>query len=94
MTANDLAEMADERELVLRRLKKRREFQNHLVAFLVVNAAVWVIWTVSGGGYPWPAWLSALWGIGLTLNAWEVYVRRPITEADVERELRRLHSAP
>lgn len=29
-------------------------------------------------------------GIGLALNAWDVYVRRPITEADVEREVRSL----
>jgi hypothetical protein len=93
MTANDLDEVRDERELVLRQLRKRREFQNHLVAFVVVNTAVWVIWAVSGGGYPWPAWLSGLWGIGLILNAWEVYLRRPIMAAEVERELQRIHSA-
>jgi hypothetical protein len=73
------------------RLKKRRDFQNHLVAFVVINAAVWVIWATTGAGYPWPAWLTGIWGIGLLLNAWEVYLRRPITDADVEHEIERLH---
>jgi len=81
-----------EREEALGRLKKRRDFQGHLVAFVVVNAAVWVIWAVSGAGYPWPAWLTGLWGIGLVLNGWDVYIRRPITDAEVEREAKRVHA--
>ena len=58
---------------------------------MVVNAAVWVIWATTGSGYPWPAWITGLWAIGLVLNAWDVYVRRPITEAEVQRELDRTH---
>jgi 2TM domain-containing protein len=82
----------DERQEALARLKKRREFQNHLVAFGVINAAVWVIWATTGAGYPWPAWLTGIWGIGLVLNGWDVYLRRPITNADVEREISRIHT--
>jgi len=82
----------DERQEALTRLKKRREFQNHLVAYIVINAAVWVIWATTGAGYPWPAWLTGIWGIGLVLNGWDVYLRRPITNADVEREITRLHT--
>jgi len=80
-----------ERELALARLKKRRDLQNHVAVYLVVNVAVWVTWATTGAGYPWPAWLTGIWGIGLVLNAWEVYFRRPITDADVEREIERLH---
>jgi hypothetical protein len=90
MSEND-AEPLGERQAALVRLKKRRDFQNHLVAFVVINAAVWVIWATTGAGYPWPAWLTGIWGIGLLLNAWEVYLRRPITDADVEHEIERLH---
>ncbi len=82
----------DARQEALARLKRRREFQNHLVAYIVINAAVWVIWATTGAGYPWPAWLTGLWGIGLVLNGWDVYLRRPITNADVEREISRLHT--
>jgi hypothetical protein len=84
------AEHPGEREVALALLKKRRDFQNHLVAYVVVNAAVWIIWATTGAGYPWPAWLTGLWGIGLLLNAREVYLRKPITEADVDEEIERL----
>jgi hypothetical protein len=89
----DEIESTSERELALTRLKRRRELGNHLAAYVVINAAVWAIWAVTGSGYPWPAWLTGSWAIGLLLNAWDVWFRRPITEADVEREVRRLHSA-
>lgn len=78
------------REQALERLKKRRDFQGHVVAYLVVNAALWAIWAVTGGDYPWPAWVTGGWAIGLLLNFWEVYMRTPITDADVEREMARL----
>jgi len=90
MSGHD-AHPVGERAAALARLRKRREFQNHVAAYLVVNAAVWVIWATTGAGYPWPAWLTGIWGIGLLLNAWEVYFRRPITDADVEHEIERLH---
>ena len=34
--------------------------------------------------------LTLAWGIGIVMNAWEVYFRRPITEADVRREIERM----
>jgi hypothetical protein len=88
-----LEETLTERELAVRRLKKQRDFQSHAFAFVVVNAAVWSLWAVNGGGQPWPAWLTGLWAIGLFKNAWDAYFRRPISEADIQRELKRLHSA-
>jgi 2TM domain len=89
MEHNELEPVVSERDRALERLKKRRDFQGHLVAYVVVNAAVWAIWAATGAGYPWPAWLTGAWGIGLLLNAWDVYMRAPITEADVQREMQR-----
>src|SRR5437016_10622696 len=60
----------NERTQALERLKKQREFQTHVVAYLIVNLAVWAIWASTGHGYPWPAWMTGLWGIGLVLNGW------------------------
>jgi hypothetical protein len=91
MSDNELERPSSEREQALTRIKKRRDFQTHLVSFVVVNAALWVIWAATGAGYPWPAWVTGSWGIGLVLNAWDVFLRRPITEADVTREIDRLH---
>ena len=62
MGPNDSEQPRSDREAALLRLKKRRDFQSDLVAFLVVNAAVWVIWLFTGSGYPWPAWLRG--GLG------------------------------
>jgi|SRR5579862_1835807 len=81
------------REQALARIRKRRDFGTHLVAFVVINAAVWVIWAVTGAGYAWPAWMTGAWGIGVLLNAWDAFGRRPITESDVRREMDRLRPA-
>jgi len=75
-----------------KRVTERRDFGSHLVAFLVVNASLGLIWALTGAGYFWPAWVLGLWGVGLALHAWEAFVRRPVTDEDVEAELRRHHS--
>lgn len=70
-------------------VKKRRDFTAHLVSYIVINAMLVGIWAITGGGYFWPAWVMLGWGVGLVLNAWDVYFRRPVTEADVDREVER-----
>jgi 2TM domain len=80
----------DLREAAVRRLKKRRDFAAHLFTYIVINGLVWAIWALTGEGYPWPLWLTGLWGIGLIFNAWDVYVRRPITEDEIRHEVERL----
>ncbi len=79
------------RKQAVQSIKKRRDFNAHLVTYIVVNVALWTIWAVTGAGYPWPAWVSGAWAIGLVLNAWDLYGRRPITEDDIEHEITRLH---
>ena len=90
--SEELEQPGDEREQALRRIKARRDLAGHAVSYLVVNTAVWVVWALTGDGYPWPAWLTGLWGIGLVMNAWDVHFRRPVTEADVQREIGRIHA--
>ncbi len=72
-----------------KRVEKRRGLQAAWVAYVVVNAFLIGIWWTSGGGYFWPGWVMAGWGIGMVLGTFD-YWRKPITEADVERELRRM----
>ena len=78
------------RALARRRLEAKQDFISHLVAYVVVNVFMIGIWAFTGGGYFWPAWVMGSWGIGLALHAWEVYFKRPVTEADVEAELHRI----
>jgi fatty acid desaturase len=82
------------REQAVRRVKKRRDFQTHLVAYLVINVVVWGIWVVIGANshswFPWPLFMTLGWGIGVAMNAWDVYFRRPIAEEEIRQEMQRL----
>jgi 2TM domain-containing protein len=84
--------MSSERANARERLEARRSFFSNLVAYIVINAFLIGVWAFTGGGYFWPAWVLACWGAGLVLHAWEAFLRRPITEADVDTELRRRRS--
>lgn len=72
-----------------KRVERKRKFAGDIVAYVVVNLFLIGIWAVSGFGYFWPGWVLAGWAVLLVLDAWNVYFRRPITEADVEKELRK-----
>jgi 2TM domain len=96
------ADMADEdpirpaddegqlREAAVRRLKKRRDFEVHLLTYVVVNAVLVAIWYTNGRGDFWPMWVMLFWGVGVVINAWDVFGRREITESDVRREMDKL----
>ena len=78
------------RELAKQRLNKRRDLGAHIVAYVLVNAMLVSIWAMTGAGYFWPAWVLFGWGVGVVLNVWDVYFRRPVTEHDIQREIERL----
>ena len=78
------------REEATKRVRKRRDLGTHVVTYVVVNAMLVAIWAITGAGYFWPAWLIFGWGVGLLLNVWDVYFRRPVTERDIEEEMKRL----
>ena len=92
MTTTDNAD----REQVLRaravkQLKKQRDFRGHLLVYVLVNTFLVVIWLVTDQhGFFWPVFPIAGWGIGVIMNAWDVYGRQEITEEDIEREKDRL----
>ena len=77
-----------------KRVIDRRDFGSHVVVYFVVNAFFIAIWMATGAGYFWPAWVLGCWGIGLVLHGWEAFVRRPVTDADVEAELHREGKSP
>jgi hypothetical protein len=83
-------ETTDLREQALERLKKQQDLRAHVLVFVLVNTFVWTIWALTGTGFPWPVFVTGGWGIGLVMNVWDAYLRRPITEADVEREITHL----
>ena len=80
------------RDAAVTRLRKKRDFGIHALVYLLVNGFLVVIWAVTSGDFFWPIFPIAGWGIGLAANAWDVYGRRPISEAEIRREMDRLRS--
>jgi len=76
------AEVLTDREAARRRVQARRDFGGHLVAYVVINTFLVLVWAVTGAGYFWPVWVIAL-------HAWDVFLRRAVTEADIDAELHR-----
>jgi len=78
------------RDEAITQLKKRRDFFGHVLVYALVNAFLVVIWAATGGhGFFWPIFLIVGWGIGVVMNAWDVFWRHKITEADIQREMER-----
>ena len=76
----------------VQRLKKRRDFHGHLLVYLLVNAFLVAIWAVTDShGFFWPVFPIVGWGIGVVMNAWDVYWRREITGQDIQHEMERGH---
>lgn len=80
---------ADERAAAIKRLSARRDFMAHIVAYVIINAGIVLIWFATGRGYFWPGWVLGAWGIGLVMHAWDTFGRRPISEEDIQREMAR-----
>jgi hypothetical protein len=98
-TDDDVVETTPDalREQALRQLKKRRDLKAHVTVYTLVNLVVWGIWAVvatnSNSWWPWPIFLTLFWGIGLVMNAWDVFFRKPITEEELQHEIHRLQSS-
>jgi hypothetical protein len=75
-----------------KRVEKRRALVGGFVAYVVVNTFLVGVWMLTGRGYFWPGWVLAGWGAGMLLGLWD-YVQGPVSERDVERELRRMRSS-
>ena len=79
----------EHRAAAIQRLENKRECKNHAVVYGTVNLMLVVIWAASGAGYFWPIWPIAGWGIALAFHARTVYGQRPLTEDDIQEEVKR-----
>jgi 2TM domain-containing protein len=83
------------RDRAVTQLKKRRDFYGHLLVYVLVNTFFVVIWAVVGAHvFFWPVFPIVGWGIGVVMNAWDVFWRPPITEDDIQREIEREDKQP
>jgi 2TM domain len=78
--------------------KKRAGFKRDLVIYIVINVFLWLIWffTSKGRTYsvvPWPAWVTAGWGIGIVIQYFEAfkYPKENATEKEYEKLKQQQH---
>ncbi len=75
-----------------KRVKSKSKFFKDLVAYLVINTGIFLIWYFpSGHGYPWFLWVLGIWGLFLLLDFINIFVWQ-ITPGKlaVEREVRKI----
>lgn len=86
--------IAAEEELRLaavKRLKKRRDLAGHFLVYVLVNGALAGIWAIlTPDSFFWPLIVLLLWGIGLVMNVWDVYLAGEPSEASITRQMNRL----
>lgn len=62
-------------KLAKQRVEEKKGFFYNLVAYCVVNGALYLLWRfAAGGGYPWFWWVLGGWGIGLIFHFVNVFV--------------------
>jgi hypothetical protein len=79
------------RERAIKRLKKQRDFQGHLLVYGLVNAFLVLIWAMTNpDGFFWPVFPIVGWGIAVVLNAWDVYRNDELADEDIRKEMEHL----
>ena len=86
--------MATDEELrqeAVERIKERRGFYVHLGAYFIVNAALFALCAIIGGGYYWPMWTLLGWGIGVAFHGLAVLIEgQQLTDERVQREMAKM----
>jgi len=92
MTTIQMPHVDDEvRQAAITRLRKKRDFRAHLLAFVMVNLLLNGIWLATGAGsFYWPVFPLFGWGIGLAFHAWDAYGAPVPTEEQIQKEIRKL----
>jgi serine/threonine protein kinase len=102
----ELAPYEDEevlRKRIEAQFKKRGEFVGHVIAYVLVNALLWIIFSGTGGlsflgddphllqwlAFPWPMIVSLGWGAGLVAHFFDTYFQ---TGSRDERRYRAIRS--
>jgi hypothetical protein len=91
MTTQEVRSDESLRERAIKRLKKRRDFTAHLLVYAMVNTFIVVIWlSTDPHGFFWPVFPIAGWGIGVVMNAYDVFHDDEFEEERIQREMQRL----
>lgn len=73
----DLPDLRRDRARSAERAAAQQELKSHVAIYIAVNAALIVIWALSGLGYFWPIWSIGGWGLGVFSHWSDVRRGRP-----------------
>ena len=62
----------------------QRSFQIHAAVWFATNAMIFMIWLVTGAGFPWFLFPALGWGIGLAAHATAAYTQHPSADDELE----------
>ena len=75
-----------------RRVARKMGFLIHLTVFVLVNAGLWLLGSVQGGGARWNHWPLMGWGLGLAIHGIVTFLslsgdgmRERMLDAELER---------
>ncbi len=71
----------------IERIEAKRGFARHATVYVAGNFLLVAIWAITSRGYFWPIWPMLGWGVGLGMNYWSVFLRKPISDDEIRREL-------
>ncbi|HEY3621051.1 MAG TPA: 2TM domain-containing protein [Roseiarcus sp.] len=73
----------------MERIRAKRAFGRHATVYVAVNLLLIAVWAITSRGYFWPIWPILGWGVGLGVNYWTVFFRRPISDDEIRREIKK-----
>lgn len=53
---------------------REKGFKIHLLVFVLVMPASWLVWTLTPKTYPWPIWQTIGWAFGIWFHYLGIYV--------------------
>jgi hypothetical protein len=77
------------REREARQIVKRRAFLLHLAIWAATNVFIFVVWVLTGGGFPWFLFVLFGWGIGIVAHGAAAYLMADPTDVVLAREQKR-----
>ena len=57
-------------------ISPKKGFRIHLLVYVLVIPAIWLIWYLTDRSYPWPLWSTTVWGLGVLVHYFTVFKTR------------------
>ena len=80
-------------KLARKRVEEKKGFYSHLVAYILVNILLVVIWAATGRGFPWFVFPLSGWGIGILFHFLGTFIfsrRSDWEQREIEKEVDKL----